>query len=79
MTTVTLSQQDMDELVTRLTIEIRLIVQQELQDVLQKQSLNPSASSTDLALDLPILDVGPWPNEMGSLSRVELYSDDERG
>lgn len=79
MTTVTLSQQDMDELVTRLTIEIRLIVQQELQDVLQKQSLNPSASSTDLALDLPILDVGPWPNELGSLSREELYSDDERG
>ena len=78
MTTVNLSQQALDELVTRLRHEIRLIVQQELRDALQTPLPSPEKDSLRLPTDLPVLDIGPWPETPGSLRREEIYGDDGR-
>lgn len=65
--------------VSDLTVEELIkVVQQAVREVLSETHSAPSHPQEKRPpLDLPVIDVGPWPENM-SLRREDWYGDDER-
>jgi hypothetical protein len=78
MSATRVSDLTVDELWIFLRDKMQALIHDELQEALGNTDFLPDQTRDEyIALDLPVIDLGPWPENL-SLRREDMYGDDER-
>jgi hypothetical protein len=72
---VKVSDLTVDELQSMLRQMVREAVREAIKDMNAPET---TSKPTRAPLDIPVLDVGPWPPGLELISREEMYGDDGR-